>query len=361
MNKFKKSENSVSLLLRITILLTIASMFTISCSSDDDSNENPPVVSSPELSFVTQGNPMLGQLPEGITYFNGMIYTAWSVTGMVVEIDPATGEATPYAQIPIAPPTETGMPQTIITGLTVDNNGTIYAGQASPFGPGGNSVAGIYRIPRPTTSGEMAVAELYASSPTGLNFPNGLSIDDNGIVYTADTADGAVYRIENGGAVGTATPWITSDTLAGDAPGTNTCPAPGLGFPSGGNGIVVNGNNVYVGNVDKGQLVRIPIETGGIAGTAEVVVSNCESLEFFDGLIIDRRDGSFIATTNDAIVRIDAEGEVSTIFRGAPLDEPANIVQSAQDDTFFLVNVAFFSAQNTPEESRPGVLRLVLP
>lgn len=127
--------------------------------------------------------------------------------------------------------------------------------------------------------------------------PNVLTFDAAGNVYISDSFQGTIWR--PGPAGGPATAWVTSPLLA-----TTGVP------PFGANGLAFNnaGTALFVANTGNDTVVKIPVVSGGNAGTPEVFVN---SVNGADGLIIDASDNLWIAANQaDEIVVLDPTGRV---------------------------------------------------
>jgi len=310
---------------------------------------------TPSVEFLVESDPMLGQLPEGITFYDGLIYTAWSATGEVITVDPATGAVEAYAQIEVIPGLD------FILGMAAAPDGTIYAARAAnPLEDPDQSLGAVVRITPPDGNGGAPTVELFGASSSGFTFPNGVAVAPDGAVFVTDTTEGSIYRIPPEGDPDLSEPWLRAPELAGNSADSMFCPTPtSIPLLAGANGIVVDGDEVFVGVHDQAQLVRVPILPDGTAGDLEVVVRDCDLLLEFDGLALDRADGGFLMTVANGVRRITRDGVASEVLTGEVFDESANIVQSGDDpNVFFMVNVAFFSAQESPMAARPGVLRL---
>jgi hypothetical protein len=142
--------------------------------------------------------------------------------------------------------------------------------------------------------------------------------------------------------------------LTGDARG---CDGAGPGFPIGANGLVVEADAVFVVNMDRATLVEIPRTASGAAGEARVVAGpSCANLGGADGLA-RAPDGAFVVALNrqDRIVRVEADGTVSTLVEGTPLDFPASVAY--RGGRLFVTNFALRNA-SAGREASPGVVEV---
>jgi hypothetical protein len=105
--------------------------------------------------------------------------------------------------------------------------------------------------------------------------------------------------------------------------------------------------------------VKIPLVAP--AGSVSIVKEDC-ALAGADGLVRDENDGSFIVALNaqNRIARVRADGAVTVLAEGAPLDTPASILfyRSGGPRRLLITNASFFSAADA---GAPGLLALPVP
>ncbi|HEV8586668.1 MAG TPA: SMP-30/gluconolactonase/LRE family protein [Methylomirabilota bacterium] len=169
-------------------------------------------------------------------------------------------------------------------------------------------------------------SKLFTTIPGGAAAgPNVLTFDAAGNVYVSDSFQGAIWRTGPQG--GTATAWVQSALLT-----TSGVP------PFGANGLAFNnaGDSLFVCNTGNDSVVRIPVASGGAAGTPETFVN---SVNGCDGLIIDESDNLWIAANQaDEIVVVNPSGRAIAKLgdfggidgTGAPIGLlfPASLVRS---------------------------------
>jgi sugar lactone lactonase YvrE len=129
---------------------------------------------------------------------------------------------------------------------------------------------------------------------------NALTFDPSGNVYISDSFNGVIWK--TGPTGGAATAWKT-DPLLGNGGGTLTP-------PFGANGIQFNnaGTVMYVANTAFHQIIKIPVEAGGTAGTASIFITGINAP---DGIAIDRHDNLWVcANQEDKVVVLDPTGKV---------------------------------------------------
>ncbi len=281
-----------------------------------------PPTTSPKV--VAHFDASAGELPEGLAVTADAAYVGFAPTGRVVRVDTSTGQASEVGQLPV-PVAGKGF----MTGLAQSPAGELFAGLAS-FVP--EVQAGIYRVPRGG-----APASLFAKD-AALPFPNALAFDERGELFVTDSGTGSVFRIT---ADGQAERWAHGALLSGDKDG---CDGAGPGFAIGANGLVVEREAVYVVNLDKATLLKIPRQRDGAAGEISVLVGpDCETLGGADGLA-RAPDGSFIVAVNrqNKLVRITGDEKVETMASGAPFDFPASV--AFRGPNLFVTNFALKNA-----------------
>jgi sugar lactone lactonase YvrE len=127
---------------------------------------------------------------------------------------------------------------------------------------------------------------------------NALTFDRLGNAYIADSFNGVIWKTGPGG--GMATAWSNSPLLS---PGTGLTP------PFGANGIEFNnaGTIAFVANTAFHQIIQIPVNPDGSAGTASVFITGINAP---DGIAIDRHDNIWVcANQEDDIIVLDKTGK----------------------------------------------------
>ncbi|RYZ67459.1 MAG: SMP-30/gluconolactonase/LRE family protein [Proteobacteria bacterium] len=180
-------------------------------------------------------------------------------------------------------------------------------------------------------------AEVFATlDPTG--GPNDLAFDDRGNLFVTDPFLARIWKVTPDG---TASVWLQDPLFAGNAT------TPFLGFaPQGVNGIAFDEDkeNLYVGNLDYGRVIRIPISRRGAAGRPKVVVESAQ-IQGIDGIAFDK-DGDLYAAINgqDKLVRISPRGRIETLAQGGVLDGPSSVAfgsKGRDKKTLYIASSAF--------------------
>lgn len=308
-----------------------------SCTTQQSPASEPPLSAPEKSEFVARFDASAGELPEGLAVTSDVAFVGFAPNSRVVRVDLATGAPAPFGELPAPVPGKGFM-----TGLALSPSGELYAGLAS-FVP--EVQAGIYRIPK---SG--GAAALFAKDAE-LPFPNGLAFDPDGTLFATDSGTGTVFRIDG---AGHAERWATGDALTGDKDG---CGGLGPGFAIGANGIVVERDAVYVANLDKATVVKIPREAAGNAGAPLTIAGpDCEALGGADGLARAPNQGFVVAVNRqNKIVRVALDGSTSTLASGTPFDFPATVAYRGV--TLYATNFALKNA-SAGKPASPGLLRV---
>jgi sugar lactone lactonase YvrE len=170
---------------------------------------------------------------------------------------------------------------------------------------------------------------------------NALTFDKLGNAYISDSFNGVIWKVGPNG--GTPTMWSNSPLLS---PGTGLTP------PFGANGVEFNaaGNVLFVANTAFHQIIQIPVNPDGSAGTASVFITGINAP---DGIALDRDENIWIcANQEDDIVVIDKTGKVIAKlgdFTGFSKDGvargfmfPASLAFSPDGKTLYVSNLTLF-------------------
>ena len=281
------------------------------------------------------------ELPEGLAIHDDQLLLGFAFSSTVDTFDLGGGSRAPFAAFPIPAP-NTGF----FTGVTTDADGAVYGALVS-FSP--DPVAGEYRA---ATAG--GIPELFASHAQ-MVFPNGFVWDDAGTLFVTDSATSTVFSVA---ADGTVAPWISDPLLAGDP---LACGGQPDDIAVGANGVVWTEGALFVASSDQGLVARIPIESNGSAGAIEVLAGpDCSMLAGIDGLALDE-DGTLVGAVNrtDRLVRIEADGTVTVLLEGAPLDFPASLVfEGSGDDRALYVTSFALARALAGEPASPALVRV---
>ena len=244
-----------------------------------------PVAASPgapaapaTLPVVTTFAP--GDFPESLAADgHGNVYASLGFRGDVVKVTPG-GQQQPLAHLDVG--------GGLITGLAFDPSGALYVAdatfQAAPTPPG------VFRI------GPGGGVTRVATLP-GASFPNGLAFHD-GDLYISDSSLGAIWRLAPGGKPAL---WLQHPLLA---------PAHSTGI--GANGLAFWQGSLYVAVADSGTIVRVPLGTGGDAGTPRVA-AQANVLRTADGIAFDVHGNLYVTVNNNRLVRLAPDGALTEL------------------------------------------------
>jgi sugar lactone lactonase YvrE len=273
----------------------------------------------PRCSLDTVTTYAAGESPESIAIDRAG--NAYVSVGSSIRRRTPDGQETTFSTLPIA---------AFALGVKVGPDGCVYNTSTS-LNP---AVAGAF-VWRTCTPG---TAQLFSTlDPSG--GPNDLAFDDNGDLLVTDPFLGRVYKVPSSG--GTATVWLQHSLLDGNPS------APFLLFHAVGvDGIAFDEDkhNVYLGNLDFGRIVRVPIRCDGSAGAPSVFASD-PRLIGIDGIALDERGNIFAAVNGqDHLVSVSRHGSIKELAAGAPLDGPASLAFGTRHNdrrTLYVISGAF--------------------
>lgn len=279
-------------------------------------------------------DPEMGQLSEGVAVAaDGSVYATLSPLGQLVRVDIASGEFEIVGNIEGIAEGDFGL-----IGITEGPDGAIYGGvfAADP------DVTGVWRFD--LESGEAT----RVAGTEAVALANDVAFGADDTMYVSDTAGGAVWRVPAGGA---AEAWVSDPLLTGDGEA-------GFGLPLGANGIHVAGDTVYVGVTETAQVVAVPINEDGSAGTPATWAQLPAAI---DGVAVDAA-GNVYATHpfDNLITRTTPDGETEIIAEVSDgLDAPSSVALATNADGETVAYIANFSiAMGAPLGAGPAILAI---
>jgi sugar lactone lactonase YvrE len=169
---------------------------------------------------------------------------------------------------------------------------------------------------------------------------NALTFDQSGNAYVSDSFNGVIWKVTHSGTV---TSWSSGPLLA---PGTGLTP------PFGANGVEFNNEHtiLYVANTAEHQIIEIPVNPDGTAGTAKILITGINAP---DGIMVDGKDNIWICSNQeDEIVVIDKTGKVIAKlgdFRGIDQNGiaqgllfPASLAFSKDKSSLYVSNLTLY-------------------
>ncbi|MFJ8542329.1 SMP-30/gluconolactonase/LRE family protein [Streptomyces sp. NPDC093586] len=259
-----------------------------------------------------------GQRPENITLEpGGGAVVTFAYSRQVARISP-DGTVRVLATLPEPPAGSTtpALSSPFLGGIVRTHDGTLYFLYAT----GSSDLTGLWRL-RPGGTPQR-IAALPASG-----LPNGLAIDRHEHqLYAADSVLGTIWRIPVSG--GTPTRWATAPELAA------------AGF-LGANGIKVHDGGVWVSNLDKGTVLRVPVVRHGNAGPVE---TRATGLVDIDDFAFTGHGDTLLAAINadNEIALVEPDGRHEVVLTGADgLQNPTSL--AVRGTTAYIASGAYFT------------------
>ncbi|MEW1838392.1 hypothetical protein AB0392_10590 [Nonomuraea angiospora] len=290
---------------------------TTTASSPSTVRARPPAVPS---RIAAHFDLATGQLPENIALDpDGTAYVTFATARQVAAISPA-GATRILATLPAPADGGADTPAlgfALTTGIVRTTDGTLYFLYAS----GDAATTGLYRL-RPGQE-PRRIAALPANG-----LPNGLAYDEPAkTFYLTDSVLGTISAIPLNG--GHARVWSSAPELAATE------------F-LGANGIKVRHNAVWATNLDRGTLLRIPLQHGR-PGPVRVKATKLTGID--DIAFAGTGDDQVIATLNapNKVVRIEADGHAKTLLTTADgLQNPTSV--AVRGRTLYVLSAAYTTA-----------------
>ncbi|MCT9006793.1 SMP-30/gluconolactonase/LRE family protein [Streptomyces rhizosphaerihabitans] len=263
-----------------------------------------------------------GQTPENIALTpRGTAYVTFAQGRQIAEIS-AKGSTRILATLP--EPADGGVHTPVLgfpltSGIVRAHDGTLYFLYAT----GTPDLTGVWRL---RAGGEpQRIAELPADG-----LPNGLALDPRTrTLYAADSALGTIWSVPTSG--GTATAWSTAPELAS------------TGF-LGANGLKVHHGAVWVTNLDKGTVLRIPVHHDGRAGS---VRTRATGLPGVDDFAFTGHGDQLLAALDgpSEVALVQPDGSHSTVLNPADgLQNPTSI--ALRGDAVYVLSAGWITAKD---------------
>ncbi|MEP7122957.1 MAG: SMP-30/gluconolactonase/LRE family protein [Byssovorax sp.] len=288
-------------------------------------------------------DPSKGQFVEGLDIQGGIAYVGALPTGQIVTVDLAKKTIADYGATPSFPQNGGAL-----VGMTLGSDGALYAALnvSAPGGP----TTGIYRV---APGG--GAAKLFASDPA-MAFANDLRFNAAGELLVSDSITGTIFKVAKDGAV---SKWLSDPLLTPDP----TVCGEKTNFHLGVNGIVQSGSAYYATNTDRAEILKIPVNADGSAGTPEVfVATDCAKLSGADGIALDASTGDLIVAVNykNTLLKIAKDKTITTLATGEPLQSPASLYVDEKAGSLYVTCAAFAALATDPTKAKPSLLKLQL-
>src|SRR6478609_8718132 len=228
------------------------------------------------------------------------------VNGQIRELLPNHSTVT-IATVPV--PTGGSM-----TGIKVGPDGLIYT-TTSSFSVD-QPAAFVWR-----TDPATGIVEKFATLDHR-GFPNDMAFEDDGSFFVTDPFLGRLYHVDGSG---NATVALSDPLLLGN-PGAPAFPTHDFGV----DGIAWDQakQNLYLGVIDSGRIVRVPYRCHSLG--KPVVFAESPQLKGIDGIALDRSGTVYAAVnTQHLIATVDHKGLVSVYAQSTLFDSPSGVAFGA--------------------------------
>ncbi|MFJ9737174.1 SMP-30/gluconolactonase/LRE family protein [Streptomyces sp. NPDC101166] len=259
-----------------------------------------------------------GRQPENITVGrDGSAFLTFSFARQIVRVAP-DGRTHVLATLPAPAQARTpNLGKAFVGGIARAHDGTLYVTYAT----GTADLTGVWAV-RPGGRPHR-VAALPADG-----LPNGLALDRRTHrLYVTDSVHGVVYRVPASG--GRASVWAEGDALRPSS------------F-AGANGLKLHGGAVWVTNLDKGTVLRIPVTARGTAGGIEVRATGMPSIDDF--AFTGRGDTLLAARDDDEVDLVRPDGTHTAVLTAADgLRTPTSV--AVRGDTVYVPSAAYLTGE----------------
>lgn len=321
--------------------ITLMAAGLAACSEPKPERPAPPAVEAAILTAVGDSASTI----EGIAESGGMLYVCDWKDGTIYQIDPANPTPVAVGKLPVPP-------GTIVLGMTTDADGNLYL--AAP------ETGTIYRV----AAGRLGAADFDPTKDatafaTGAAGANAIAFNPaTGELWITGGPTGNLYHVgPTGGSV------ITAASEYAVASTDTTVPVRVYVT----NGIAIDGEGaVYTANTGTGEISRVTFGAGDQPSAITSLVRDSR-LVGADGLQFDS-EGNLWVTANyrNTLARVGPDGTVTIVASSAPTDG-ANILRFPAEftrigNTIYLANLNFPIGTNTGQPvAGASVATLTLP
>ncbi|MER6133723.1 hypothetical protein [Streptomyces sp. NPDC001815] len=256
------------------------------------------------------------QQPENITVDrDGSAYLTFSFARQIARVSPS-GRTHVLATLPAPEKANTpNLGKAFVGGIARADDGTLYVTYAT----GTAELTGVWAV-RPGGR-PRRIAALPADG-----LPNGLALDRRtGRIYVTDSVHGVVYRVDARG--GRATVWAEGEALR---PSTF----------AGANGLKLHDGAVWVTNLDKGTILRIPVPARGTAKRIQVHATGMPSIDDF--AFTGRGDTLLAARDDNEVDLVRPDGTHTAVLTAADgLQTPTSV--AVHGHTVYVPSAAYLT------------------
>jgi sugar lactone lactonase YvrE len=300
--------------MRLRVSLTTLAAATALLTSATTATAATPPVSTPRI--ANHFDLAASQQPENINVDRtGTAYLTFSFARQVVRVAPG-GRAHVLATLPAPAKASTpNLGKAFIGGIARADDSTLYVTYAT----GTADLTGIWAV-RPGGRPHR-IAALPADG-----LPNGLALDQRtGRLYVTDSVHGVIYRVPVRG--GKAVVWAEDEALEPSA------------F-AGANGIKLHHGAVWATNLDKGTVLRIPVNARGTAGPVQVRATGMPSIDDF--AFTGHGDTLLAARNDNQVDLVRPDGTHTTVLTAADgLQTPTSV--AVHGHTVYVPSAAYLT------------------
>jgi trimeric autotransporter adhesin len=201
------------------------------------------------------------------------------------------------------------------THLAFNSSGSLYI--ADTYNHRIRMIASTGNISTVAGTGDMGFyGDAAAATKAYLNYPTGIAVDSTGIIYIADTYNHVIRKVDTAGIITT----FAGDNTAGSKGDGGLATAARLRYPTGlaldsaGALYIADSNNHRIRKVAKDGTISTVAGSGVYGFSGDGGKATDASLEYPDGIYVDKAGNLYIAdTVNSRIRMVGTDGIIRTI------------------------------------------------